>query len=116
MKAFRALAVLVGVVVVYIVLGLVAYRHALSHLLLVALVVLPVWSWQGRAFRRRCAAFAVAACLIAASPLDIVFASERGRGIRVAEASYGWACSSEACYGCTPPVHRARWAVVVALW
>lgn len=114
-RAVQTVAVVAGVVVADVVLGVLAFRWSVWALALVALVVLPGSVWLGRSVGRRCVALLATACVLAASPVDVVFTLERGPAIRLAEASYGIGCSSEACYGCLPPVYRARWALVIAL-
>jgi hypothetical protein len=105
----------VGVIAANLMLDVLAFRWSVWVLALVALAVLPVSVWRGRPVGRRCVAFLAAACVLAASPVDLVFTLRRGPAIRLAEARYGPWCSSEACYGCMPPVYRARWALVLAL-
>jgi hypothetical protein len=114
-KTLLTFAVALGVVAAYLGLGVLAHRWSLWALLLVALVVLPASYWRARNFRRRSIVLLVLAALLAASPVDVVFSRERGPDLRFAKASYGIACTSEACYACTVPFHPVRWAVVIAL-
>jgi hypothetical protein len=114
-RALRCLAVAFGVGLAYVSLSIFAHRWSLWYLALLALLVLPYSFALGRSFGRRCAAFGLVACILAVSPVDVVFTLRRGLAVRLSRASYGVVCDSEACYGCSPSLHRARWAVILAL-
>ncbi len=113
--ALSTIGVAIGVIAVYFAISLLGFRKANFELAVVALAVLPFSFWTRRSFRRWCVAFVLAAGLLVASPVDIVFTFRGTPGLRFVRPSFGPACASDACYGCTRWFNDPQWAIVVAL-
>jgi hypothetical protein len=115
-NVLMTMAILAGVCLVWMVLGVFAYRYSGFYLAVLAMVVLPVSYWRRQRVARMCLLFLVAAVVLAASPVDFLVRSETHAQVRLLPARYGIACTSdEACYGCWAPLHPSKAAVVVDL-
>jgi hypothetical protein len=118
--AARALAVVIATLALLIVLTIVAFRHSLLYWAVLALAVLPVVAWRGRAMWTSCLIAAAIAVGLAASPVDIwlrpFHMAGHGRaGLYVLPTMHGITCQDGfACYGCGKSFHDARQALVVS--
>jgi hypothetical protein len=102
------------VLLVTLLLEAFSARHSVFYLAALAVVVLPLSCWYRKPFARITLLFLALAMGLAASPVDLQVRPEGRARVRLLQASYGLACNSDrACYGCTVPIHPAKFAVVI---